>query len=85
MEKYKNQETGVLPISKYTKQIISLQTNKTNRFLHWMYEAIANLNEYNKENQFGNQWDEDILYDAEGNFATAWIRFIIKFQLLNIK
>ncbi len=85
LDKYKNQETGVLPISKYTKQIISLQTNKTNRFLHWMYEAMANLNEYNKKNQFGNQWDEDFLYDAEGNFATAWIRFIIKFQLLNVK
>ena len=90
-EKYKHNETGVLPISKFKKLVgyISLETAK---FLQWLGEALENTNEFIEENAgIKDKWtEEDLLYNPDGEKALSFSKLAIKLLLtkqsfINIK
>lgn len=80
MEKYCNKETQEPPNDKYKKQIEAIQIIPTNKFLYWVRDVLDKMGKFDKK--YKNKWsEEDFLYDEEGNFATQWVKFILKYQL----
>ncbi|HEX5154701.1 MAG TPA: hypothetical protein VFW07_24810 [Parafilimonas sp.] len=81
-EKYKHNETGDLPISKFKKLIghIALETSK---FLQWLSEAFENTNEFIKESTgIKDKWaEEDLLYTPDGEISLSLSKLATKLLL----
>ena len=81
-EKYKNNETGELPISKFKKLIgyIALETSK---FLQWLSEALENTNEFIEESTgIKDKWaEENLLYNPDGEISLSFSKLAIKLSL----
>ncbi len=81
MDKYEDKETKELPIAKYEKQIDAIQLYPTDNLLIWINDVLGKME---KSEVVKKKWSEDeFLYDDDGNFATQWVKFILKYQLQN--
>lgn len=81
-EKYKHNETGNLPISKF-KKLVGYIPLETPKFLQWLSEALENTNEFITESTGvkGKWTEEDLLYNPEGEISLSFSKLAIKLLL----
>lgn len=80
-DKYKNDNTGMMPYNKYLNQVLSIP-NEATKFMKWFDEAIENTNASLKKDvsELQDKWSDDLLYNPQGEF-TSLARFAIQFSL----
>lgn len=83
-EKYKNRESGRLPVEKF-KTLIKDISLETSGFLAWFREAITNTNEYSYNTSgVKDKWDEaELLTPPQQETALPFSKLAIKLALLN--
>jgi len=80
-DKYRNENTGMMPYNKYLNQVLSIP-NEAIKFMNWFDEAIENTNAFLKseDSKLPDKWSDDLLFNPQGEY-TSLARFAIQFSL----
>lgn len=83
MNKYSNRVTGRKPFSKLLSQISNVPNNN-GHFIHWLNDAVENVNSYLKDRNglLDDKWKyDDLIYNPLGETSVPFSRFAIKFLM----